>query len=887
MKTRLLLTVSVLACCLGAASSPAALVARYDFTKGTHGWEGNRYTTDLRVTPEGLALRSTGVDPWLTGPTVVLPADGRVQFTVRMRKNAGGASRLFWGRKGFSEERAQNIAIPADGKFHEAALVIAGVSGPTLFRFDPVTEEGPVTIQWISIESLPAVKAPPALKPTRPTPGEAASLKLTAGDLTLTHCGQAWGGFVLSIAETEMAAGHVNGRLACEVDGKARFVQLDEADFSVRQEGSRITERAACGDETTGRWQMTRHFESAGDSAIKVTMSLEVHEGGRLLHYPWLTLFPGLGTFGERKTQAVIPGIEYLADEPSSSKADVRTAAHLRRVPDPHKLCFPMVAFCHAGRCLSLRWSRSERVALVHDSPDRMFNSGAHLIGLWAPNVGRHRLENDLFALNPMPLEPGQPVRAYATITGCQADSVVPAIRRYVAAAGVPELPVDPGGLEAAVELMAAGWTRSSGYDGAGGWKHAVWGRWEPQPAADACAFVLWLARHTGSRSTRTGLQKAMEAGLARVRKADAHFMGGVSHVRPPGAPFVFGDVAAFLRARKRGATMALARFEPDGSLPYRRRKGKPDYGETHFAKHANGCGAPELARILEAALLTGDSDLADKAVALLDKQTALYANTVPRGAQTWEVPLHTPDILASAYLVSAYVTGHKLTGRRDLLDQAIYWAWTGVPFVYLDRWTAGEVGDYATIPVLGATSWRAPLWIGLPVQWCGRVYAAALEALAPLDPAGPWDRLARGITASALQQTWSPPDKRQGLLPDFFNLATQHRDGPAINPGTVQAGLPYLYGKDALFDSRVGRKSGWIVHAPGTLRNLQDSADGIRFNLDGWGAQPYSVLIVRVADKPGTVTVSAPQHRVEYLADEDWLVISGIKGGATIELRR
>jgi hypothetical protein len=64
------------------------------------------------------------------------------------------------------------------------------------------------------------------------------------------------------------------------------------------------------------------------------------------------------------------------------------------------------------------------------------------------------------------------------------------------------------------------------------------------------------------------------------------------------------------------------------------------------------------------------------------------------------------------------------------------------VPFVYLVNPTAaqssGAVGPYATIPVLGATNWQAPNWIGLPVEWCGLVYADSLARLARLAPKGP-----------------------------------------------------------------------------------------------------------------------------------------------------
>ena len=118
-------------------------------------------------------------------------------------------------------------------------------------------------------------------------------------------------------------------------------------------------------------------------------------------------------------------------------------------------------------------------------------------------------------------------------------------------------------------------------------------------------------------------------------------------------------------------------------------------------------------------------------------------------------MPLHTPDILAAAYLVRAYTLGYEITGEPQFLEQAKYWAWTGVPFVYLVNPTDQAVGPYATIAVYGATQWVAPNWMGLPVQWCGLVYADALYRLVKYDPSGPWQQIAEGISASGVQQTW------------------------------------------------------------------------------------------------------------------------------------
>jgi hypothetical protein len=88
----------------------------------------------------------------------------------------------------------------------------------------------------------------------------------------------------------------------------------------------------------------------------------------------------------------------------------------------------------------------------------------------------------------------------------------------------------------------------------------------------------------------------------------------------------------------------------------------------------------------------------------------------------------------------------------------------------------------YATIAVFGATGWQAPNWMGLPVQWCGYVYADALTMLAPLDQALDWKRLATGILTTAEQMQY-PSGPFAGCEPDSYNLASQQRNGPAINP--------------------------------------------------------------------------------------------------------
>jgi hypothetical protein len=45
---------------------------------------------------------------------------------------------------------------------------------------------------------------------------------------------------------------------------------------------------------------------------------------------------------------------------------------------------------------------------------------------------------------------------------------------------------------------------------------------------------------------------------------------------------------------------------------------------------------------------------------------------------------VHTPDVLASGYFLKVFVLDYGLTGDKELLDAARYWAWTVAPFLFL-----------------------------------------------------------------------------------------------------------------------------------------------------------------------------------------------------------
>ena len=563
------------------------------------------------------------------------------------------------------------------------------------------------------------------------------------------------------------------------------------------------------------------------------------------------------------------PGLEYLdKNEPSSNEADIVGPGSHRQVPDIARITMPLMTIQQGERWVSLSWEPDPQFAAVFDSPDRLFKSGGHVMGLLYPGSdGGNRFEGSLLPHNGERLSPGNPLRLKATLAGGRGGSVVLAVQDYVARRGLPAVPKTGYDLQGYVRLATAGWLDSRVRDGSS-FRHAWPGSFSPARAADAAVFMDWLARYTTDSKLTQRLKETAGNALAGIRAADLN-SAGIGHIRPPVPALVYSEAEANVATAREHARHLLSRFQPDGSILFQKSPNGLDYAKTHFAPDANGLTAQVLAAELEDTVFCGDPELIREGLRLLRAQEK-FDRTVPRGAQTWEVPLHTPDILAAAHLVRAYTLGYELTGEQTLLERAKYWAWTGIPFVYLWNPASQDVGPYATIAVLGATQWKAPNWMGLPVQWCGLVYANALYRFAKHDPNSIWKHVADGITASGIQQAWPVglDPERQGLLPDSFALRAQIRNDAAINPGTVQADVPFLFGLPPFYDFEVFRESGVLLHAPGRVHAKHNQKNRVVFKVEGWPSESYQILLCRLHARP-VARVNGREVPVSYLPSE------------------
>ena len=872
-------------------------VIEWDFSKGTLNWVGNSMVGRLTFSQEGLIIESTGQDAWIDGPAADLSGDRMTRVTIRMKSNADTSGELFYG-KVFRAGQSVRFTVQNDGQWHDYYLVIRDKLGPgTRFRLDPCVGKGQVTVAFIRVEAIPNIAMPLLQKPIKPDRRGVVPVSIKSGKLELDHYKGSWGNYTVKVDGIQMAAGYSDELIGVLFEGETEWLTLKNAKvtFEDLPEYNEFKSKAVLQDSKGGIWVIQRHIRPGHqDGTLVVVVEVEVDKDRDVIYMPWLTIFPGLGTFGERKYQGLFAGVEYLCDESSSSDADIAKPKHIRRVPDPVKITFPLMAIAHNSNYIGVIWEPSDTMSAAFDSPDRIYNSGAHVMALSAPVVGELRLENDFCAHTPFTLEANNSLKASVLIIGGKEKTVVGAVKHYVDLKGLPDLPQFEGGLDAAVNLLAHGWLDSQINEN-GLFRHAVWAdRFQPIPAADAAMFIDQLANYTEHELMRERLNNAKFQALDKIPSAQP-FSSSISHAHLPTAPFIFDRINEFVRQRYNESLHLLSNFGENGIKLY--RTDRMDYSKTHFAKHANGYAGRDMVKILEGAALSADEELIDKALTLLDKQTALYADTVPRGAQTWEIPLHTPDILASAHMVKAYTLGYIISGRGEYLHQARYWAWTGVPFVYLYQPTHGIVGPYATIAVLGATSWKAPVWIGRPVQWCGLAYCSALHLLSEYDPAGPWEKITKGITAAGLQMTWPITDnKRQGLLPDFFDLKAQIGAGPAINPGTVQAHLAELFGKGKIYDIKKLAHCGWFIHAPCAISDIREGENLVTFVADGWGDKPYYVLISGVEEEPAEINqrrlvnssdkmLVFKSAKTEFYNEYNCIVIA-LKGKSEIQIR-
>jgi hypothetical protein len=577
----------------------------------------------------------------------------------------------------------------------------------------------------------------------------------------------------------------------------------------------------------------------------------------------------GDNSFGERKDEALFPGLEYLLDtERSSGEENAALPYHLRFSPHPYKITVPMMAVRWRNWLVSLHWDAQQSWSGVLRAPNALFLSpdwlehgASHRFALWVPTIPRWADENRLQAREPFRLLKGDSVQLSATlIVQSAARDISEAIESHLRLYDMPYPPAPQRDDTAALKLSLRGLINS--WDpNQRAWRHTNTGPTFYDPLV---ALGLWVLAHRqppedGDRT------RAIQQVRSAIEAVAPESMGWEM-------AFYVGRLPRLL-ANWAGATRELIRSQrPDGGWAWQpaseRHRIFGKAGDT-----SSGHTGELAARVGRYALVTLEPDALQslrRALRFLEKQRR------PEGAQTWELPLHVPDVLAVPHCMNALLDGYEATWDAGYLQQARRWALRGIPFIYL--WNAPDrpIMRGASIPVFGVTWLSQQPWFGVAVQWNGLVYAHALYRLAEYDRSFEWRRLADTITMCAVQQQeWVteryPSD--EGFYPDAFSIPRgteeYHWD---LNPRLIPPALARKIGFPLEPITRVVQAEGQriAITAPG-LKSVALTNGQLEIQLEPPAAVP--ALFVFISGFGKVEQVKLADQPLPQVADMDTLI--------------
>jgi hypothetical protein len=481
-----------------------------------------------------------------------------------------------------------------------------------------------------------------------------------------------------------------------------------------------------------------------------------------------------------------------------------------------------------------------------------------HRMGLFLPSVPDFVPENSDRAAHPFDLEAGKTLTLSASLFAGSGPIMTAMQEWYRQKNGLPKPGPWPRSFEDELALCRQGFLETVWDAPNEKWRHCI--DWASSHAP-GFATLLWLEAQatTNSAARRQSLDRVELAGKNMLRDGGpALFLSPANcHIMRWEFPFYYGYLPESLAALAPQIQKLIQSQQAEGGWSFQpandQQKSLGEPGDSVL-----GLNAVQAASLLRYARITGDP----AARAAGEKALEFMARfRVPRGGQTWECPMYEPDILPAGWAILAGLEGYRATGNTRWLHDAVYWAETGLPFVY--HWTLDNrpmmLG--ATIPVFGSTFYTHS-WLGMPVQWCGLVYAYHLFHLAqqlaqtPLPPSASmppvtlgwspqdWQQIVELISISASHQQFAD-GPRAGAYPDSITNFEQ-RNPAFINPEDILANLLALKGYDPEVKTvRLAGPRGDIVISSGAaIEHARLTPSGLEFQLRYFpGANSYILV--------------------------------------------
>ncbi|MHB1002135.1 MAG: hypothetical protein ACYC27_23080 [Armatimonadota bacterium] len=635
-----------------------------------------------------------------------------------------------------------------------------------------------------------------------------------------------------------------------DIDGVFRYAELEAKLMSAN--GNRIVLAAIQGvNGGTANIEWIFDFpHNRSDISMKCRLTSTVPVD--ILRFEGPRFLAGEDSFGKHKTLGLFPGLEYLEeDEPSSASWHIGPKYADRHVPHPYKVTIPVMAVEKDGIVAGMSWdplsewaSGQKFESAEFESPNKSAEANNHLMTLFAPGIPDYLEENTEFAKNPYHLTPDGSMEISGSFF-TESGQLIDVLSRRLTTV----CPQISKGVEGTIENCIQAYTKSLYSAKDNGWKYHFGLHQQYGFNPSAAAIILGESFRKGKFGYAYGCKLPVTNQLSQYTGTTLDWFSEGRNAQINSVIDRQEDDGSFLYNITDEMKTKIKEIAPLGS-PINLGK----VGETN-----SGLIARDLNGILSYALQTGDLRAICAGIKGLNK---LNKFTVPRGAQDWEVHVHAPDVYAAGLAVDANIMGYHLTGDKEYLQKARYWAYTGIPFVYdwvppidpvpASVWHFNENGEGkglvtadpsefynntkryinpgATIAVFG-TSFYLVNWFGNPVQWCGLAWSNSVRRYLKVQPDKTLESVADRVFASASQQQ-NEKGFLAGTYTDSWNLADNTTSPIYIIPDLI---LEHAYLK-------INEKRPYDIQYAGFERNNKRAYFNTYAFIDRFSASPTSV---------------------------------------------
>ena len=526
--------------------------------------------------------------------------------------------------------------------------------------------------------------------------------------------------------------------------------------YLVSQKNDTSMELEGVTDEYTVKIQV--ELDSAN---IHLGVSVQAKRDLSLYYFEGPAFLMGNKSFGDHKTGAIFPGVDYLSTEKSNNALAVSEMEADRFAPNPVVVTFPMMTMATDEGSMVLKWDAEQEwteglAGYIRPRFEAPSLNGADYsyMGLFGP-CNEKKIKENQKTQDPLSLKSGQSVSLKATLEWMGDKDASESVFEYVSRMQLEEPTPLNKEQEDVLKLLLEGHIREQ--KGEEGWITFI----DSSPAPS----VL-----TESLHNLIGVQFMLDSESAQ--KAAAL----LNSVKMPNASieWAYAD-SIWLRMEKdyTNALLSSAIGTGNGLLNGQNADGVwPDTPKSNtdklFMRQGDvtmGNIGAKAATLAKAYLITGDETyLAGVKKALV----AMDSMTKPAGAGPWELPNSNADTLAAALALETCRLVYDQTQDPEVLRMAVKFAKQVLPFIYLQEVPYRVPTLYAFIPSFGATNYIRP-WQGSPVMWQGAIIASQYEWLYQYDQSLEWATISKGIMNQCINLI--NEDKLPGRFPDAFDI--------------------------------------------------------------------------------------------------------------------